>query len=359
LFAITDIETTGGNSLTDKITEIAIYIHDGEKVVAEYNTLINPGRSIPPFVQNLTGITDEMVAAAPFFHDVAEEIRRFTETYIFVAHSSQFDYSFIRQEFKSLGYDFSRPSLCTVSFSRKMMPGHNSYGLSALCERLNINNSSRHRAAGDAFATVKLFETLMENGGRDVYSSIVKEPVEELQLPDCIRPEVMNTLPTTAGLFYFLDKNNEILFIGRGNNIRKSVITFITKTRHKKSFRIREELHDIRFEETGTEVLAAILEYYEWKKYQPRYNSRQQRQSYHYNRFKNDAYVFFRGRTEDEEVVVRLGEGRVTGFTYVSLSNQADLNDLIITLPPDPYTTSVVQRAISRKYFKRIVNTQA
>ncbi|MEP7265301.1 MAG: exonuclease domain-containing protein [Bacteroidota bacterium] len=357
MFAITDIETTGGNALTDKITEIAIYIHDGIKVVDEYATLINPGRSIPPFVQNLTGITDDMVADAPAFKDVADEIRRFTEAYIFVAHSSQFDYSFIRQEFKSLGYDFARPSICTVSFSRKVMPGYKSYGLSSLCERHNIENISRHRATGDAFATVKLFEMLMSNGGNEIYTSVIKQPVEEIQLPDCIRPEVMSTLPTRAGLFYFLDKNEEILFIGRGSNIRKSIVTFITKTRHKKSFRIREELHDIRFEETGTEVLAAILEYYEWKKYQPRYNSRQTRQPHLHRNYSGSAYIVFKGRNDEEEVFIRLTNGQVTGFTYMSHSSQAGPEDLIIPLPIDTYTTSVVQRAISRKYYKRMVIT--
>jgi len=357
LFAITDIETTGGNSFTDKITEIAIYIHDGSKIVDEFSTLINPGRSIPPFVQNLTGITDAMVSEAPSFKDVAEEIKRFTEPYIFVAHSSQFDYAFIRQEFKGIGYDFSRPSLCIVSFSRKLMPGHNSYGLSAICQRLNIENVSRHRATGDAFATVKLFEKLMENGGRDIYSSIIKEPVEEMQLPDCIRPEVMNKLPTKPGIFYFMDKSDEVLFIGRGNNIRKSVVTFITKTRHKKSFRIREELSDIRFEETGSEVLAAILEFYEYKKYQPKYNNRHSKMPYFRTPNKMTGYVIFKGRHEEEEVFIKLEKGYVTGFNYISFDNQAHPEDLIITLPSEPYTTALVQRAMARKYYSRLLIT--
>ncbi len=357
MFAITDIETTGGNALTDKITEIAIYIHDGEKVVDTYTTLINPGRSIPPFVQNLTGITDEMVAGAPSFSEVADDIRRFTEPYIFVAHSSQFDYSFIRQEFKDIGYAFSCPTLCTVSFSRKLMPGHKSYGLSSLCERLNIDNSSRHRATGDALATVRLFEILLESGGKEIYSTIIKHPAEELQLPDCIRPEVMNTLPTKAGLYYFLNKNDEILYIGRGTNIRKSIITFITKTRHKKSFKIREELHDIRFEETGTEVLAAILEYYEWKRHMPRYNSRLPRQPHLHRQFTGSGYAVFRGRADNEEVFIRINNGQVTGFTYQSDFSQTGPEELMISLPVDSYTTSVVQRAINRKYHKRMVIT--
>jgi DNA polymerase III subunit epsilon len=357
LFAITDIETTGGNAFTDKITEIAIYLHDGDKVVDQYSTLINPGRSIPPFVQNLTGITDEMVSGAPAFCDVAEQIKKLTESCIFVAHSSQFDYSFIRQEFKSVGYDFKRPSLCTVSFSRKMMPGHRSYGLAALCERLNINNTSRHRATGDALATVSLFEMLMANGGREIYTSIVEEHVEEIKLPDCIRPEVMSKLPSRAGLFYFVDINDEILYIGRGHNIRKSIINFLMKTRHKKIFRIREELHDIRFEETGTDVLAAILEYYEWKKHQPRYNHKHSRPPHYHRFFGENAYVVFKGRTDDEEVVMRLTKGQVTGFTYVSDNSQVEPEDLMIALPADIYTTAVVQRAIARKYYKRLVVT--
>ncbi|HRH67829.1 MAG TPA: 3'-5' exonuclease, partial [Bacteroidia bacterium] len=157
-YAIVDVETTGGNALQDKITEIAIYLHDGNRVIDEFVSLINPECSIPPFISRLTGISDEMVQDAPKFFELAKDIIQFTDGATLVAHNAQFDYTFIRQEYKSLGYSFSRDYLCTVKLSRKLIPGHRSYSLGNLCSSLGIQLENRHRAHGDALATVKLFE---------------------------------------------------------------------------------------------------------------------------------------------------------------------------------------------------------
>ena len=162
MFAIIDIETTGGSAKLEKITEIAVYLHDGEKITGEYNTLVNPERNIPYYITNLTGITNEMVENAPRFYEIAKQIVELTEGRIFVAHNARFDYSFIRQEFKSLGYNFKRSILDTVSLSRRLFPGYRSYSLGNICRELKIEINDRHRAAGDALATVKLFELLTE-----------------------------------------------------------------------------------------------------------------------------------------------------------------------------------------------------
>ncbi len=359
MYAIIDIETTGGNALTDKITEIAIYVHDGEKVIDEYSTLINPGRTIPPYVQQLTGITDKMVSVAPTFSEVAEEIKRFTENYIFVAHNSQFDYSFVRQEFRGIGYSYTRPTICTVSFSRKILPGFRSYGLSSLCEKLTIGNSSRHRAAGDALATVKLFEILLEQGGREMLPQVVKLPVAEMQLPDCIRPEVMQKLPSTPGIFYFLNQKDEIIYLGKGLNIRKCVLQIVTKSTNKKSFKMREELHDIRFEETGSVVLATILEYFELKKHKPPFNKKHEKLfQAGFTLYRNSGYLVLRGRSYDEEAFIKLEDGNVTGFTYISKESQVSVEDLMITLPSNNYINLLVQKAIAKRHFLRLINAQ-
>ncbi|MBE0666162.1 MAG: 3'-5' exonuclease, partial [Bacteroidales bacterium] len=132
MYAIIDIETTGGSARLERITEIAVIIHDGTEVIDEYSTLITPERSIPYFITSLTGITNEMVEDAPRFFEVARKIVEITEGKVFVAHNARFDYSFLRQEFAMLGYNFSRPLLDTVSLSRKLLPGHKSYGLGNL-----------------------------------------------------------------------------------------------------------------------------------------------------------------------------------------------------------------------------------
>jgi DNA polymerase-3 subunit epsilon len=152
VYAIVDIETTGGSSRFEKITEIAIYQHDGEKITDKFISLINPERNIPYFITNLTGITNEMVEDAPKFYEIAKRIIEFTEDRIFVAHHARFDYSFIREEFKSLGYNFKRNILDTVTLGRKLLPGHRSYSLGNICRDLNIEINGRHRAEGDALA---------------------------------------------------------------------------------------------------------------------------------------------------------------------------------------------------------------
>ena len=163
MFAIIDIETTGNSYKYGKITEIAIYQHNGERVTGEYSTLINPEMDIPYFITELTGINNAMVCNAPRFFEVAKNIVEMTEGRTFVAHNSSFDYKFIQEEFNRLGYDYQRKTMCTVKLSRKLLPGHDSYSLGRLCDDLGIEINGRHRAAGDALATVKLFEILQEN----------------------------------------------------------------------------------------------------------------------------------------------------------------------------------------------------
>ena len=170
MYTIIDIETTGGSPKKEKITEIAIVVHDGEKIVEKFSTLINPQRSIPYFITKLTGINNEMVADAPKFYEIAKKIIELTENRVFVAHNVSFDYNFIKNEFSSLGYKFQRKQLCTVRLSRRFIPGHRSYSLGEICKNLGININGRHRALGDALATVRLFEIILakENAERPI-----------------------------------------------------------------------------------------------------------------------------------------------------------------------------------------------
>jgi len=162
LFAIIDIETTGNKYNFGKITEIAIYQHNGQEITGEYSTLLNPEMDIPFFITRLTGINNEMVKNAPKFYEVAKKIIEMTQDRTFIAHNVSFDYKFIKEEFKRLEYEYTQKTLCTVKLSRKYLPGHKSYSLGKLCSDLGIEIKGRHRAAGDALATVKLFEILLE-----------------------------------------------------------------------------------------------------------------------------------------------------------------------------------------------------
>lgn len=160
MYTIIDIETTGGSPKTEKITEIAIFKHDGIKIIDEFVSLINPERLIPPYITQMTGITNRMVANSPKFYEIARKIVEMTDQCTFVAHNASFDYGFIREEFARLGYQFEKQLLCTVKLSRKVIPGYKSYSLGNICNSLGISVENRHRAAGDALATVKLFEYL-------------------------------------------------------------------------------------------------------------------------------------------------------------------------------------------------------
>ena len=162
MFAIIDIETTGNRHNFGKITEIAIYQHNGQTITGSYSTLINPEMDIPYFITRLTGIDNKMVKDAPKFYEVAKKIIDMTKGRTFVAHNVSFDYKFIKEEYKRLGYDYNQKTMCTIKMARKLLPGHRSYSLGKICSDLGIEIKGRHRATGDALATVKLFEILLE-----------------------------------------------------------------------------------------------------------------------------------------------------------------------------------------------------
>ena len=163
MYCIVDIETTGGVKGPTRITEIAMFRHDGREVVDSFHTLLNPDCPIPPFIRQLTGISNQMVANAPRFGEVATDILRVSEGAIFIAHNVSFDFNFLKKELDWVGHAFLRRTLCTVRTSRKIFPGLPSYSLGKLCHSLDIPLNNRHRALGDAAATVQLFEKLMAN----------------------------------------------------------------------------------------------------------------------------------------------------------------------------------------------------
>ncbi|CAN5439792.1 exonuclease domain-containing protein [soil metagenome] len=271
MFAIIDIETTGGSAERSKITEICILIHDGLTVVDKFSTLINPEQRIPQMITRLTGIDDEMVEKAPKFFEVAKKIVEMTEGMIFVAHNVGFDYSFVKKEFKSLGYNYTRDKLCTVKLSRKLIPGRKSYSLGPLCEFLGIGNDARHRAAGDAEATAKLFDILLQKKSEHV--TYRRQNISEISTTrvDKIKLYVLKRLPEETGVYYFLDKAGDIIYIGKSNNMRgRAMAHFNTQDKRKKQ--MLYELTDVDFVKTGSELIALLLESEEIKKHRTKYN---------------------------------------------------------------------------------------
>lgn len=275
MFAIVDIETTGGNAQKNRITEVAIYLFDGQTIVDEFTSLINPETYIPSNITSLTGITNEMVANAPKFFEVARRIVEITEGAFFVAHNVSFDYKFIQAEFKRLGYDYTRDTLCTVKLSRKYLPGHASYSLGSICSDLRIPINGRHRAAGDALATVNLFQLILSF---DV--DFIKDSSGlGSKLVGSIDPEIIKGLPESTGVYYLYNDQGDILYIGKSNNIRKRVIDHLARPTSKRATEMASQVFDIGFEITGSEIIALILEADQIKLHLPKYNKRGRRSS--------------------------------------------------------------------------------
>jgi exonuclease, DNA polymerase III, epsilon subunit family len=217
MFAIVDIETCGPKYAYQKgkIIDICILVHDGLSVVDKFSSLINPECHISSFYTKISGITNEMVADAPKFYEVAKTILHYLQGNIFVAHNVGFDYNFVKDEFAALGFKFKAETLCTVKLSRKLMPSKKSYSLGNLCKDLHIVNHARHRAEGDAMATAQLFDMLLQlKAQHPSYKSGGIKQIMTTRVEN-IKKYVLNKVPDTCGVYYFLNKNKEIIYIGK------------------------------------------------------------------------------------------------------------------------------------------------
>lgn len=310
MYAILDIETTGGQYNQEGITEIAIYKFDGHDVVDQFISLVNPEIPIQPFVVKLTGINNAMLRSAPKFFEVAKRIIEITEGCVVVAHNASFDYRILQTEFRRLGYDFKKPTLCTVELSKKIIPGLASYSLGKLVRSLGIPMSDRHRASGDAMATVKLFKMLLaKDVEKEIVKSFVKTEIKAGMSPKLL--DIVENLPSKTGIYYIHNEKGDLIYIGKSKNIKKRVNQHFTGSSNK-SKKIQRDVFAVTFEETGSELIALLKESEEIKINKPVYN-RAQRKSI----FQWALYA-----TKDEKGYIRLlvqkADGRkkeLTSFT--------------------------------------------
>ena len=270
MYAIVDVETTGGKFNEEGITEIAIYRFDGNKIVDQFSSLVNPQREIQPFVQRLTGINSKMLVNAPKFFEVAKRIVEITEDAVLVAHNAEFDYRIIRTEFKRLGFDFERQSLCTVDLAQKLLPDLPSYKLGKLVRSLGIPISDVHRAHGDAQATVELFKVLLEKDSQKEIISAHVKTLNKKQVPSKYL-NIIDELPTETGVYYIYNEAGNIIYIGKSKNIKKRVLSHLT-SKARKAEKIQKAIHRVTYELCGNECLALLKEQHEIKKNQPRLN---------------------------------------------------------------------------------------
>ncbi|MBL4679024.1 MAG: GIY-YIG nuclease family protein [Mucilaginibacter sp.] len=273
MYAIVDIETTGGHASANGITEVAICIHDGKKITRRFETLVNPQRDIPVYISALTGITNDMVQKAPLFEDVAAEIFHLLKGQIFVAHNVNFDYSFLRYHLNAAGYEMNLNKLCTVRLGRKIMPGLMSYSLGKLCTHLGIANNARHRAMGDAEATTQLFSILMSRDSDNHISKALKQNSKEQRLPANLPKADIEALPPNPGVYYFHDQKGKVIYVGKAKNLRKRVISHFTGNNpNLQRQEFLKNIHHITHQVCGTELIAFVLEAVEIKRLWPKYN---------------------------------------------------------------------------------------
>ena len=276
MYSVVDIETTGNGPKGQKITEISMFNFDGNKIIEEFTSLVNPEQKIPHFITNLTGITEAMVRTAPKFYEIAKKVEEFTKDTIFVAHNVNFDYNIIRDEFKSLGFNFKRKKLCTVRLTRKIIPGLPSYSLGNICESEDIKIAARHRAKGDAEATVELFRRLIKRDTNFIINSFLNPRSREATLPPLLEKQVVDNLPETHGIYYFKNQQKEVIYVGKANNIKQRVIShFYDKKKKERTLCL--ETADITFKETGSELIALLHESSEIKKLYPKFNRAQRK----------------------------------------------------------------------------------
>lgn len=301
MYAIVDIETTGGHASANGITDIAIVLHDGEKVYHRYETLINPEKPIPVYIQALTGINEAMVKEAPTFAEVAAKVYALLQDKIFIAHNVNFDYSFVRYHLAAAGFNLDSKKLCTVRLSRKILPGYPSYSLGKLCHQLGIDNESRHRAMGDAIATSTLFSMLLENDKEEhICQSLLQKSKEQL-LPPNLNKNVMDELPKNPGVYYFHDQKGKVIYVGKAKNIRKRVNSHFTGNNpNKQRQNFLKDIYNITWQICGTELMALILEATEIKRLWPAHNRSLKRFDH--------AYALY--QFEDQNGYLRLAIGK-------------------------------------------------
>jgi DNA polymerase-3 subunit epsilon len=275
LYCILDIETTGGQYNEEGITEIAIYKYNGHEVVDQFISLVNPEKPIQPFVVKLTGINNAMLRSAPKFHEIAKRIIEITEGCIIVAHNTVFDYRILKTEFRRLGYDFKKQTLCTVELSKQLIPEQESYSLGKLVRSLGIPVTDRHRASGDALATVKLFKLLLsKDATKEIVKSFIKTEVKSGLSPKLL--DLVETMPSKTGIYYIHNEKGDIIYIGKSKNIKKRINQHFTGT-STKSKKLQREAYAVTFEETGSELVALLKESEEIKINKPIYNRSQRK----------------------------------------------------------------------------------
>ena len=274
-----DLETTGATPLRDRITEIALVRFEGGIEVARWQTLVNPETSIPPFIQQLTGITNDMVQEAPTFAQVADKLAAFLEGAVMAAHNVRFDHGFLKSEYRRLGQTLRQRVLCTVKLSRKLYPQHRGHGLDAIMHRHQLTTEMRHRAIGDVELMIGFVNSAQNELGIEHVAEAAKELCKKPSLPSNINSNLVDEIPDTPGVYFFYGENDLPLYIGKSIKLRDRVMShFSGDHASSKEMRISQEIKRIDWIETAGELGALLLESKLVKERQPIHNRQLRRE---------------------------------------------------------------------------------
>lgn len=360
MYAILDIETTGGKYNEEGITEIAIYKFDGHTVVDQFISLINPEREIQEFVVKLTGINNKMLRNAPKFYEVAKRIVEITKDCTVVAHNAAFDSRILTTEFKRLGYEFKRNSLCTVQLSKKLIAEAPSHSLGKLCRFLGIPVSDRHRASGDALATIQLFKILLE---KDTDKEIIQQSIKYFDKREVKerKLKIIESLPEKEGLYYVHNEVGNVIFIGRGKNLRQEVNKLFLKTT-KRALKVQQKVVSVTFEETGNTLFTRLKYYLELEILSPKYNLIRKKKISDKNFNQDNFLIIDKGRIPEEHAVILVEKNEVIGYTYTNLSYQENhlsiLKSMLTSVQNKPLAKTIVKNYLDRNKVSKIVRLE-
>ena len=365
MYAIVDIETTGGKFNKESITELAIIRFSDNRILDQFSTLINPLKEIQPFVQKLTGINSNMVKNAPKFYEVAKRVIEITEGCVLVAHNSNFDYRILKIEFERLGYEFKLKTICTVALSKKIFPNLESYKLSRITKSLGIPMGKSHRAMNDAQATLRLFKILLS---KDKNKIITKSMIKNINSINEKYIKLIDSLPEEIGVLYLYDKKGIIFFISSSENIKRSLINYVIGEKEI-DIKIRKKINNVSYDKTGNKLVSIIKEYNDVITLKPKFNTYFQNiEKYKIEKelnfeFKNDNFLIIdKGFNNENKSFIWIKKQIPIGYGFFNLNHQINnielLRKLAINIKETKKIISVIKYFSKRKKFNSIVEIQ-
>ena len=364
MYTIVDLEATGGKFNEESIIEIAIYRFDGVSITDQFISLVNPEKEIHPYVEKLTGISSKMLKTAPKFHEIAKRVIEITSDSVLVAHNAQFDYRILQLEFKRLGFDFSMKSICTVILSQELLPEQESYKLGRLSRSLGIPIKDRHRASGDALATVELFRILLE---KDVNQEIIRKSIVEFpgEKMDNIFKDVIDNLKENTGVFYIYNDKNELVYIDFSKDIKNKLIKLFTSKKFIPKY-VQNNFKTIKVHPTGNVHIAILKTLQEINSLKPKINNNVDPKIFSkiskpeiINKA-SDFVITFNGKKEADKSFILFKSGVIEGYGYFELYNNINsekkINSRLVKVNESKRVKNYVYRLISEKRYKKLVN---